>query len=212
MQLAIRASHVPMPVPALVPRGDDSTFLPQFRSPGLPDGLPWGPDNGNCGPTSVVNALRLVGLDVPGFAGERRQAVIDAARVLMTGANDPSAATTKQQQAHALRVAGASVEATHSLSAALEAVREGAVLLLGGNRAAEGWPRRPDDPPPAGVAGHAVVIARHEAAGDRYVVHDPALLAPVRVDATQLLAFTQAADGDRMLRPGLVTRAPASAD
>lgn len=186
----------------------DATFLPQFAGPGLPDGLAWGPANGNCGPTSVVNALRLVGLDVPGFAGERSQAVIDAARVLMTGENDPERATTKQQQADAMRAAGATVDATRSLSAALEAVRDGAVLLLGGNRAAPGWPRRPDDPPATGVAAHAVVVARHEPVDGRYVVYDPALHAPVRVDAEQLLAFTQAADGDRMLRPGLVTRGP----
>lgn len=190
--------------------GDDSSFLPQFRSPGLPDGLPWGPDNGNCGPASIVNALRLVGLDVPGFRGERTQAVIDAARVLTTGTNDPSAATTKQQQAAALRSAGADVHATRSLPAALEAVRQGAVLLLGGDRAAAGWPRRPDDPPPTKVANHAAVVARYEADADRYVVFDPALFAPVYVAAEQLAAFTQATDGERMLRLGLVVRGAAS--
>lgn len=194
------------PRPASSTPPADASFLPQFRGPGLPDGLPWGPDNGNCGPASVVNALRLVGLDVPGFAGERSQAAIDAARLLMTGENDPTRATTKQQQADAMRAVGAVVDATHSFAAALEAVRDGAVLLLGGNRAAAGWPRRPDDAPPTGVAAHAVVVARHEPAQDRYVVYDPALAAPVTVDAGQLLAFTQASDGDRMLRPGLVTR------
>lgn len=204
MQLAAPAS-VPVASRPL-PVRDDSTFLPQFRSPGLPDGMPWGPDNGNCGPTSIVNALRLVGLDVPGFRGERTQAVIDAARVLTTGTNDPTAPTTKQQQAIALRTAGASVDVTRSLDAGLQAVRDGAVLLLGGDRAARGWPRRTDDPPPTKVANHAAVVARYEAATDRYVVFDPALYAPVRVDATQLAAFTQVTDGANMLRLGLIVR------
>lgn len=204
MQLAVPASvHVAAhPVPVR----DDSVFLPQFRSPGLPDGIPWGPDNGNCGPTAIVNALRLVGLDVPGFRGERTQAVIDAARLLATGTNDPTAGTTKQQQAFALRAAGADVGITMSLAAGLEAVRDGAVLLLGGDRAATGWPRRDDDPPPTKVANHAAVVAGYESATDRYVVFDPALHAPVRVDASQLAAFTQATDGVQMLRLGLVVR------
>lgn len=186
----------------------DSTFLPQFQSPGLPDGIPWGPHNGNCGPASIVNALRLVGLDIPGFRGERTQAVIDAARILATGVNDPSRATTKQQQAAAMRAAGADVTATSSLGEGLRAVRAGAVLLIGGDRAAAGWPRRPDDPPPTKVAPHAAVVARYVQGEDRYVVFDPALLAPVRVDARQLAAFTQAVAGDQMLRLGLVVRRP----
>lgn len=195
---------------ASVPVRDDAVFLPQFRSPGLPDGLAWGPDNGNCGPTTVVNALRLVGLDVPGFHGERTQAVIDAARVLATGENDPTRATTKQQQAAALRASGANVEVTQSLTEGLRAVREGAVLVIGGNRAAAGWPRRPDDAPPTGVANHGAVIARYDVSEDRYVVFDPALFAPVHVTVAQLEAFTQVVDGARMLRLGLVVTNAAS--
>ena len=201
----------PMSVaPSAPPVRDDSVFLPQFRSPGLPDGLHWGPHNGNCGPTSIVNALRLVGLDMPGFRGERTQSVIDAARVLATGENDHTRATTKQQQAFALRAAGAHVETTRSLPEGLRAVREGAVLLIGGNRAGAGWPRRPDDPPATGVSAHAAVVARWVPETDRYVVFDPALFAPVHVDATQLAAFTQVTDGAQMLRLGLVVTNPAS--
>ncbi len=208
MQLAAPASAL---APArTTPVRADSTFLPQFRSPGLPDGMPWGPDNGNCGPTSIVNTLRLVGLDVPGFQGERTQAVIDAARLLTTGSNDPAAPTTKDQQAVALRAAGATVDVTRSLSAGLDAVRQGAVLLLGGDRAAPTWPRRFDDPPPTRVANHAAVVARYEPATNHYVVYDPALFAPVRVDASQLAAFTQLVDGTNMLRLGLIVRGPAS--
>ncbi|MCW2920176.1 MAG: hypothetical protein JWL76_50 [Thermoleophilia bacterium] len=206
MQLAAPASTL---TPSrTLPVRDDATFLPQFRSPGLPDGMPWGPDNGNCGPASLVNALRLVGLDVPGFSGERTQAVIDAARMLITGTNDPTAPTTKAQQAVALQAAGAEVTTTRSLDAGLEAVRKGAVLLLGGDRAAPTWPRRSDDPPPTRVANHAAVVARYEPATSRYVVFDPALDAPVRVDAAQLAAFTQVTDGANMLRLGLVVRGP----
>lgn len=208
MQIALPASiHAPA---RTLPVRDDSTFLPQFRSPGLPDGMPWGPDNGNCGPASIVNTLRLVGLDVPGFRGERTQAVIDAARLLTTGSNDPAAPTTKAQQAVALRAAGADVATTRSLDAGLEAVRRGAVLLIGGDRAAPSWPRRLDDAPPTRVANHAAVVARYEPATGHYVVFDPALFAPVRVDVAQLAAFTQVTDGANMLRLGLVVRGPAS--
>lgn len=207
MQLApVTAAVAATPIPSGVVR-DDSTFLPQFGGPLLPDGMPWGPENGNCGPASIVNALRLVGLDVPGFHGERTQAVIDAAR-LLTGSNDPSQATTKQQQAMALTSAGAHVTASKSLGEGLRAVRDGAVLLVGGDRAAPGWPRRHDDPPPTRVANHAAVVARHDASTDRYVVFDPALFAPVHVTRAQLAAFTQAADGEQMLRLGLAVRNP----
>jgi hypothetical protein len=194
---------------AASPIRDGALFLPQFRSPALPDGLAWGPDNGNCGPTSIVNALRLVGLDVPGFHGERTQAVIDAARVLATGENDSTKATTKQQQATALRAAGADVQLTQSLPEGLRAVREGAVLVIGGNRAAAGWPRRPDDKPPVGVANHGAVVARYDAAADRYVVFDPALFAPAHLTVQQLAAFTQVVDGAKMLRLGLIVTNPA---
>lgn len=187
-----------------------ATFLPQHRSPLLPDGLPWGAANGNCGPAAIVNALRLVGLDVPGFRGERSQAVIDAARVLATGNADSSRATLKSQQAFALRAAGADVEPTTSLASTLSAVRAGAAALVGGDRAAAGWPRRSDDPPPAGVANHAAVIAGYLRDSDRYVVNDPALDQPVEVSAAQLAAFTQATAGERMLRPALLVRRPAA--
>jgi hypothetical protein len=202
------AAPTPRVVPAVVPLPvrDDSVFVPQFRGPGLPDGLPWGRENGNCGPTSVVNALRLVGRDVPGFHGERSQAVIDAARQLVTGSNDPSAPTRKSQQAFALRAAGADAHVTRSLTTALDQVRDGAVLLLGGNRAAPGWPRRPDDAKPSGVANHAVVVARVEPEQGLFRVFDPALDTPVSVDADQLAAFTQVDDAARMLRLGIVVR------
>lgn len=206
MQLApVPAAPSTRPVP-----GEVGTFLPQFRSPLLPDGIAWGAANGNCGPASIVNALRLVGLDVPGFQGERSQAVIDAARRLATGSVEDGVATLKTQQAFALRAAGADVHVTHSLDAGLDAVRSGAVLVLGGDRAARGWPRRSDDPAPSAVANHAVVVARAlDGDPDRFVVFDPALPAPTVVDGTQLDAFTQAVTGARMPRLGLVVRAPA---
>lgn len=55
---------------------------------------------------------------------------------------------------------------------------------------------------------HAAVVARYLPATGRYVVFDPALFAPVHVDARQLAAFTQALAGDQMLRLGLVVRRP----
>ncbi len=193
-------------------RDPASTFLPQSRGAGLPDGLPWGTANGNCGPTSVVNALRFVGLDVPGFHGERSQSAIDAARVMMTGVNDPSKATTKSQQAAAMRDAGARVDASFSLLEGLAAVRRGAALLIGGNRAATRWPRRPDDPPPTAPAAHAVVVVRGaaNAAPGTYTLLDPALDAPRSVTTRQLRDFVQLTAPDRMLRPGLIVTDPAT--
>ena len=181
-------------------------FVPQYRSAGLPDGEPWGSSNGNCGPTSIVNALRLVGLDVPGFAGQRSQAVIDAARQLATGSAEISAPTLKTQQAFALRAAGADVHVSRSLSDTLAAVRDGAAALIGGNRAAAGWPRRPDDLPATGVANHASVIAGWQPGDGTYLVDDPALAAPVAVTPAQLAAFTQVVRGVDMLRPALLVR------
>lgn len=184
------------------------TFMPQYRSAGLPDGLPWGDKNGNCGPTSIVNILRLVGLDVPGFRGERTQAVIDAARLLTSGTADPSRPTVKSQQAFALRAAGAEVAVTRSLPAALADVRRGVAILIGGDRAVPQWPIRHDEAPIGRVSNHAAVVASYIPARDRYVVLDPALPGPAEVTAAQLAAFTQAAPTGRMPRLALSVTNP----
>ena len=195
--------------PQVAARPDPAVaFVPQFRSPGLPDGEPWGPQNGNCGPTSIVNALRLVGLDVPGFHGEHTQAAIDAARMLATGSADMALPTLKSQQAFALRSAGADVDISRSLTDTLTAVRGGAVALIGGNRAADLWPRRADDAPPVGVANHAAVIAAYRPHSDDYLIDDPALPRPVAASEAQLASFTQVSDGARMLRVALLVHGP----
>lgn len=51
--------------------------------------LPDGPStSGNCAITSAVMALRMAGYDIPGFSGEKVQAVLDKARIMAKGVND----------------------------------------------------------------------------------------------------------------------------
>src|SRR5262249_12223688 len=50
--------------------------IAQFSGKYLPDGPTMRP---NCGPASVTMALRMIGLDVPGFNGQNSEAVLDKA-------------------------------------------------------------------------------------------------------------------------------------
>jgi hypothetical protein len=182
-----------------------AVHLTQHASRRLPDGLPVG--NSNCGPTSTVVALRLLGLDVPGFTGQATQQAIDAARIIATGRNDPDDPTTKSQQAKVLLAGGARVGATVMLDEALAAVRSGTrVAVLGGNLNASGWFDYPGRPRGGRLpdAGHCIVVSEWDRASGLYVVNDPMLATPVAATAKQLTSFAQAGPSSRMPRPALV--------
>jgi len=199
----------PEPAPALAPAGEgnaQAVHMTQYRSMTLPDGPPIG--NANCGPTSAVMGLRLLGLDVPGFHGERTEQVIDAARLIATGSLDRSLGTTKSQQARILVAGGASIHGTIDLDEALAAVRAGAVALVGGDFNAPQWKAmsgRPsvDESTPA---AHAIVVSSFDRERQQYWVNDPLLTTPRSVTRTQLDSFTGTTGGGALASPAIIAR------
>ena len=162
---------------------------------------PWNPAapavTGNCGPASVVIALRLLGREVPGAASHRGpQEAIDAVRLLATGRLDPMEATTWEQRASVLRAAGAEVQASDDVERSLAAARDGRPVLL------SGWAQGPgtwhDRFTPAQVqrdGHHAVVLARDTSGGKtRLALFDPkSVVGPLEVTADEVRAFVRQA-------------------
>lgn len=170
----------------------ESVHLTQYRSDRVPDAVPWGPENGNCGPTSAVMALRLAGYDLPGFNGEDSQAAISAARLIGTGATDHGQWTTLGENEKVFTAVGAKVTPASSIHDALAAVRQGKVVMALGNVNSDGyWAKpfmRPEHGDP-GWGGHFVVVSRHHAERDRYTVNDPGNDDPVYMTGDELAGF-----------------------
>lgn len=179
----------PLTVASIV-RSPQAVHMTQYSSSVVPDALPLG--NTNCGPTSAVIALRLLGLDVPGFHGERTEQVIDAARMIATGSPRSTDGTTKNEQARVLITGGANVQATRSLEVTLDAVRNGAVAVLGGDFNADRWRALPSRPRinERIPAPHALVVSAYDAASQRFWVNDPMLTTPRSVTAEDIASFT----------------------
>jgi hypothetical protein len=191
------------------PRDVAMTQEPSYRTP---DAV--GEGNGNCGPTSAVMALRLVGLDVPGFHGERTQKAIDAARILATGANDANDWTNANEMRRALEAGGAIVREANGVNDTLDAVRQGKVALILGNVNTAGWPGGSHIPPTYDKdawAGHFVVASRYYPERDAYAINDPGDPHPYFVTGDQLRRFATGGDGEN-INPGiaLVVDGPAT--
>lgn len=169
-----------------------SVHLPQIRSERTPDALEPGPENGNCGPAAATMALRLVGLDVPGFEGQDSQRVLDAARQMATGRLDQAEWASNEQLYYLLQRSGATVATTSVVEEALASVRQGKVLLALGNINADGWWSRSwqdPDTPEQEWGGHFVVVSGHRPGRDMYVLNDPGSEQPMYVSGAQLRSF-----------------------
>lgn len=170
----------------------DSVHLTQYASTRLPDGHPNDAMNGNCGPAAAVMALRLVGLDLPGYHGEDSQRALDVVRYRATGRLDQSEWLTNLQLDQYLRDSGAQVDLTTSPTEALRAVREGKVLLALGNVNADDWWMRPwsyPNVPAKEWAGHFVVVSGYQPDRDMYTLNDPSSEHVLHVSGRQLQSF-----------------------
>jgi len=164
--------------------------LTQFTSDVVPDALPHG--NSNCVPTSTAIALRMVGLDVPGFHGEDTQAVISGARMIATGKLEHQDGMWLEDNMRAMRQAGATVRPTHSADDMLAAVRSGQVAVVAGNANQDNtWYGAWNSPntPKSDVQGHAITVSRYNAARDTYTVNDPEFEAPIYATKEELRSF-----------------------
>lgn len=183
---------VATPSSAIAPRRANDFWyahIAQYRGAYLADGPTMRP---NCGPASVTIALRLIGLDIPGFRGERSEAVLDRARVIATGRNDTTVGTTDAELKRLISASGARWEESRDLSQITRWVKQGIPVVLSGNPA-RGWDSRysssqvyPFD------GGHWVTVSGYDASTGYYIVNDPlSQIGPIYVSESELSSYTR---------------------
>ncbi|MEO6866432.1 MAG: hypothetical protein ABI200_00245, partial [Gaiellales bacterium] len=131
-------SAVAIPASQYAPRTQHDYWtkhMAQFAGKYLPDGPSMRP---NCGPASVTMALRMVGLDVPGFNGQNSEAVLDKARVIATGKNDVTVGTTDSELERLISASGAKWSESTNFNQVTDWVKQGIPVVLSGNPA-HGW-------------------------------------------------------------------------
>ena len=149
----------------------------------------------NCGPASVIMAIRLVGRPVPGEErGLRGEALMVNVRKLATGGStDRWKGTHNLHLQHVLNEAGCDWTVLRDVRDMLRRVRErGEPVIMAGNPAVPTtytarFPyydiRRYDN-------GHWIVVSRYVPERGTYIVNDPqSTIGPVEVTAAELVAF-----------------------
>lgn len=164
--------------------------IAQFAGKYLPDGPSMRP---NCGPASVTMALRMVGLDIPGFNGQNSEAVLDTARVLATGSNDTTVGTTDSELETLITKSGAKWSETTNFNEMTGWVKQGIPVVLSGNPS-HGWNSRytADQVYPFD-GGHWVTVSGYDEATGHYIVNDPlSQIGPIYVSEAELKNYNQA--------------------
>jgi hypothetical protein len=161
--------------------------IAQFSGKYLPDGASMRP---NCGPASVTMALRMIGLDIPGFRGQNSQAVLDKARVLATGSNDYSVGTTDSELENLISKSGGRWSESNDFSQVTSWIKQGIPVVLSGNPA-HGWNHRysADQVYPFD-GGHWVTVSGYDSKTGHYIVNDPlSQIGPIYVSEQELRAY-----------------------
>lgn len=164
--------------------------IAQFAGKYLPDGPAMRP---NCGPASVTMALRMVGLDIPGFSGQNSEAVLDKARILATGRNDTSVGTTDAELETLISKSGAQWSESNNFNEITGWIKQGIPVVLSGNPA-HGWNHRySSDQVYPFNGGHWVTVSGYDSATGHYIVNDPLSQAgPIYVSEAELKSYNQA--------------------
>jgi hypothetical protein len=148
----------------------------------------------NCGPTSVIMAIRLVGKRVPGEErGLRGEDLVLHVRKLATGGTDRWTGTHNLHLQRVIEQADCSSQILRSVDAILKCVRQtGRPVIMAGNPANRGCYterfdyydiRRSDN-------GHWIVVSRYVPERRTYIVNDPqSTVGPIEVTAAELIAF-----------------------
>lgn len=165
-----------------------SQVADEVYNPGSPNA------SANCGPASVIMAIRLVGRPVPGEDRLRGEDLVLHIRALGTGGNtDRWTGTHNLHLQYILEQAGCRWTILKDPRDMLRRVREqGEPVIMAGNPAVPTtytarFPyydiRRYD-------AGHWIVVSRYVPERGTYIVNDPqSTIGPVEVTAAELLAF-----------------------
>jgi len=190
---AANSGVVAVPTSATAPRTTQDYWtkhIAQFAGKYLPDGPAMRP---NCGPASVTMALRMIGLDIPGFNGQNSEAVLDKARIIATGKNDITVGTTDAELERLITASGAKWSETTSFPEVTNWVKQGIPVVLSGNPA-YGWNSRytPDQVYPFN-GGHWVTVSGYDQATGNYIVNDPlSQIGPIYVSEAELKNYNQA--------------------
>ncbi|MCW2922940.1 MAG: hypothetical protein JWM98_344 [Thermoleophilia bacterium] len=184
---------VAIPSSSVAPRTKQDYWtkhIAQFAGKYLPDGPSMRP---NCGPASTTMALRMVGLDVPGFSGQNSEAVLDKARVLATGRNDTSVGTTDSELENLITASGGKWSESTNFGQVTDWVKQGIPVVLSGNPS-KGWNSRyrADQVYPFD-GGHWVTVSGFDQATGHYIVNDPlSQIGPIYVSEAELRSYNQA--------------------
>lgn len=149
----------------------------------------------NCGPTSVLMAIRLLGRDVPGASRYKGEALVEFVRYLATGDTNRMVGTTNLHLQRVLEKAGCKWRILRDVRSMLKAVIAGEPVIMGGNPTAKGCYaerfdyidlRRWD-------SGHWIVVSRFNADRKTFTINDPqSTIGPIEATAKELAAFAEA--------------------
>lgn len=165
-----------------------SQVADEVYNPGSPN------SSANCGPASVIMAIRLVGKQVPGEDRYRGEDLVLYVRSLGTGGStDRWRGTHNLHLQHVLERAGCRWRILKDVRDILRTVREkGEPVIMAGNPAVPTtytarFPyydiRRYDN-------GHWIVVSRYVPERRTYIVNDPqSTIGPVEVTERELIAF-----------------------
>lgn len=164
--------------------------IAQFAGKYLPDGPTMKP---NCGPASVTMALRMVGLDIPGFSGQNSEAVLDKARIIATGRNDASVGTTDTELEKLISASGAKWSESTDFAQVTSWIKQGIPVVLSGNPA-KGWDARYANSDVQHFdGGHWVTVSGYDEASGYYIVNDPlSQIGPIYVSEQELRNYNSA--------------------
>lgn len=189
---ATTTAAVPVPSSQVAPRTQHDYWtkhIAQFAGKYLPDGPSMRP---NCGPASVTMALRMIGLDIPGFRGQNSEAVLDKARILATGKNDVTVGTTDSELETLISRSGAKWSESTNFGEVTDWVKQGIPVVLSGNPA-HGWNHRyrADQVYPFD-GGHWVTVSGYDPSTGHYIVNDPlSQIGPIYVSEAELKSYNQ---------------------
>ena len=163
--------------------------IAQFRGKYLPDGPTMRP---NCGPASVTMALRMIGLDIPGFNGQNSNAVLDKARIIATGRNDVTVGTTDTELEKLITASGARWSESTNWSEMMGWVKQGIPVVLSGNPH-YGWNHRySTDQVHHFNGGHWVTVSGYDPSNGTYIVNDPlSQIGPITVSEAELRSYNK---------------------